>query len=354
MCIRDRGAVQRLTLSLHLEAEHHRPSRWIHIQTNDVDELLLKVRVVRQLEVVHPPGFEVVIGPDPGDGVLSDPEAFGQRAGSPVRRGVIGGLMAGDAYDLGHRPLRQGGFATSSVRDHPDAVGTLVGEPRPPPTHRVRVHLAPASDLLVGQALGSPQQGLRLHHLAVRQRRGRSHLLQLGPLCLGHRQRRCGHHWHGQRLPHYFADRALGVRCRQAGTRAQQQFERGYWQRRAEVVALYLVTLMASQVCQLGAVSTPSAITSRLRLWPIRMIAKAMAAASELWVTSRMKLRSILSLSIGNRRRYARPEYPVPKSSMEICTPAAFRFCKVEIVRSVLVIINVSVSSSSSNRAGTS
>src|SRR5471030_1900487 len=66
---------------------------------------------------VHPPGLEVVVGPDPGDRVLTDPETFGQRAGRPMGGGVIGGLVAGDAHDLVHRPFGQGGFATASLSD---------------------------------------------------------------------------------------------------------------------------------------------------------------------------------------------------------------------------------------------
>src|ERR1019366_3674579 len=125
-------------------------------QTNDIDQLLLKVRVVGNLEGVHPPGLEVVVGPDPDDGVLTDPETFGQGPCRPTGRGVLGGLVECNALDLGHGSLRQSGFATSSLRDYPDPVGTLVSEPGPPPQHRVRVHLAPASNLLVGQALRGP------------------------------------------------------------------------------------------------------------------------------------------------------------------------------------------------------
>src|SRR5665647_1907524 len=35
------GAVHRLTLSFFIEAEHHSPSRRVHIETDDIDELLL-------------------------------------------------------------------------------------------------------------------------------------------------------------------------------------------------------------------------------------------------------------------------------------------------------------------------
>ena len=86
----------------------------------------------------------------------------------------------------------------------------------------------------------------------------------------------------------------------------------------------------------------------------MRMMASAMAASSGLVVMSRTNAMSIFSVSIGKRRRYDRLEYPVPKSSTEIRTPWAFSSCRVEMVRSVFAISELSVSSSSSRSAGTS
>ena len=58
----------------------------------------------------------------------------------------------------------------------------------------------------------------------------------------------------------------LAVACRDADTGAQELFECRHRKRWAEVVALDLVAVVATQVPQLGPVSTPSAITFRLRL----------------------------------------------------------------------------------------
>jgi hypothetical protein len=65
------GAVHGLALGFLTEAEYRGPSRRVHIQANDIDQLLLKAGVVGNLEGVHPPGLEVVVGSDPGDGVLA-------------------------------------------------------------------------------------------------------------------------------------------------------------------------------------------------------------------------------------------------------------------------------------------
>jgi len=106
------GAVQCLTLGLLVEAEHHGPTWGLQVQPDHIDQFLLKARVVRYLECLDPPGLEVVIGSDPGDGVLADPEPCGQGPGGPVRRGISGLLMAGDPHDLGHHSFRQAGMST--------------------------------------------------------------------------------------------------------------------------------------------------------------------------------------------------------------------------------------------------
>ena len=205
------GPVHCLTLGLLIEAEHHRPTRWVEVETDDVDRRILKVWVVRELESLDPPGFEVVIGPDPGHRVLADPEPLRQRPRRPVRRAVSGFLAAGDTDNLSDHCLGQSGFAAASLRDHPDPNGALLREASTPPPHRVRVDLRPASDLLIGHPVSGPQQRLRLHHIAVRQRRRGRHPLQLSPLRLGHLQRRRYRHWHNTTLPHYFTDRALAA-----------------------------------------------------------------------------------------------------------------------------------------------
>src|SRR5450631_377124 len=61
--------------------------------------------------------------------------------------------------------------------------------------------------------------------------------------------------WHrGHRLPGRQLPATVGSssRCREAGSREQELFELGQWQRRAEVVALDLVALVAPEERQLG------------------------------------------------------------------------------------------------------
>ena len=81
----------------------------------------------------------MVVLPYPGNGVLADPEPFGQRPGRPVRRGVIRGLFQCDPHHLSHRPFRQPRSTAPALGDHPHPGHTQLAEPPPPPPHCVGV-----------------------------------------------------------------------------------------------------------------------------------------------------------------------------------------------------------------------
>lgn len=96
----------------------------------------------------------------------------------------------------------------------PDRFSTVISEPGPPPTHRLGCRLRPASDLLVGQALTSPQQRLGRLHLSMRQRLRTRHHLQRRPLRSRHLQRGCSHHRHAHTNPvRCFSDARLASRA---------------------------------------------------------------------------------------------------------------------------------------------
>jgi hypothetical protein len=142
---------------------------------------------------VHPPGLQPVIGPDLRDGVLAHPDLSGQGSGGPMR-GAAGRFTGQGQPDHPlHRARRQPGLAPATLGDPTDAVDALVGEPLPPPPHRVRAHPRPTSDLLVRHPISRPQQRLRLHHLTVRQHRRSRQTAQQHPLLISHRQRRSHH-----------------------------------------------------------------------------------------------------------------------------------------------------------------
>ena len=140
------GAVERLDLRLLVDTEHHSPIRRIEIEADDLSDLLLEHRVVRDLEPFHDVRLEPRIGPDAPNARRRNPDRLGHRRAAPVR-------------GIGRRLLH-------GLRDHlqPDVPGKrrhargprLVAlEPRhafieipllPPPDRRLR-HARPPHDL---------------------------------------------------------------------------------------------------------------------------------------------------------------------------------------------------------------
>ena len=79
-------SVERLDLALLIDAQHHRLVRRAHVETHDVGNLLLEVRIVRDLERVDPVRLETGLAPDPSDTRRADPGRLGHRCAAPVRR----------------------------------------------------------------------------------------------------------------------------------------------------------------------------------------------------------------------------------------------------------------------------
>ncbi len=202
------GAVHRLALGLLIEAEHHRPLGRIHVQPDDINELGLELRVVGDLERADLPRLEIVVGPDLGDGVLTEPETLGQQPGRPVRPAVARLLVAGHPHDLRDRSLGQRRLTATPLGNLPHAVHALLDEASSPPPNGIGRDLTAPRDLLIGHPIAGPQQRLGLKHLPVRQRRGRRHPLQLGTLCRRHGQGRSSHNRHDHMIPCYIADRS--------------------------------------------------------------------------------------------------------------------------------------------------
>lgn len=95
-----------------------------------------------------------------------------------------------DRFDQLRRQLR---LAPATGADPPHTIKALGVELRPPTAHRVRSRVAPSRDLVVGDALASEQEPLRLHHHSVRQRRGPGHRFECHPLGFSQLQYRCAY-----------------------------------------------------------------------------------------------------------------------------------------------------------------
>ena len=58
------GSIERLDLRLLVHAEHNGPIRWVEVKADDLRDLLLEHRVVRDFEPFHDMRLETRIGPD--------------------------------------------------------------------------------------------------------------------------------------------------------------------------------------------------------------------------------------------------------------------------------------------------
>ena len=94
------GTVQGLNLTLLVAAEHQRMLGWRQIQSDDVFELLDKLRVARDLEGLDQMRLEPIGAPDPQHAAVADPDSCRQRARAPVC-GALRCALGGQAYDLG-------------------------------------------------------------------------------------------------------------------------------------------------------------------------------------------------------------------------------------------------------------
>ena len=88
------GAVEGLDLGLLVDAQHDGLIRWVQVEADDVDQLLLEVRVVRELEGLDQMGFQAPSRPHPLHSGGAHALGLGHRAAAPVglARGVVCGV----------------------------------------------------------------------------------------------------------------------------------------------------------------------------------------------------------------------------------------------------------------------
>ena len=196
------GPLQGLTLGLLVHAQHHRGLRGIQVQPDDIDELGLEVRIVGQLERLHPPRAQLPRPPQTRHRVLADTVARRHGPRRPMRRTTRRAppqRVRHDRLDDLSGNLR----LAPPPRTHPthrrDTVG---GEPNPPRPHRVGLHPHRTSDRPVRHPVGGHHQRRRLTHLPIRQRIRPRHHLQLPTMLNRHLQRGRNHHRHTPTLTH--------------------------------------------------------------------------------------------------------------------------------------------------------
>ena len=120
------GAVERLDLRLLVDRQHHRMSRRIDIQANDIGEFLGECRVVRQLEAPPAVRAETVGLPDRLHRRGGDTGRRGHRAQRPVGRLVRRRLLRQAGRSRRHdrarsAPCRADGTCREAGRRRPRA-----------------------------------------------------------------------------------------------------------------------------------------------------------------------------------------------------------------------------------------
>jgi len=204
------GAVHRLTVGLLIEAEHRGTGRRVHIQTHDIDQLLLKAGSLETLKEFTRQGLRLWSAQTRAIASLPIPETLRQRPGRPMGRGVVGASWQvtrtiSATVPSGKAGLRPRPFAITPTPAAPLSANRArhrrtVSEST---SHRRAISwlakpCAPTATPWPAPPCGAATSWTPPSSAA-------------GPLGLGHRQRRCAHHWHTQMLPHYFTDRAPGL-----------------------------------------------------------------------------------------------------------------------------------------------
>jgi hypothetical protein len=127
------GALQRLDLGLLVHAQHDRVCRRVKVQPDHVADLGLQLRVGGELERLGLPGFDVVLGPDPGDCAVADVQLVGQQSRGPMGHAqVFRGWGQGGGQDL-RAPGSAHRLGAATGREIPSrSVISVLVTPRPP------------------------------------------------------------------------------------------------------------------------------------------------------------------------------------------------------------------------------
>jgi class 3 adenylate cyclase len=153
-------AVQRLDLALLIATEHEGMLGRVQVQPHDIDQLVLEVRIARDLEGPAEVRLQAVALPDPTHGRGTRAQVLGQRAGAPVR-GVGRLLMQRDVHDARLHLSRDRGRTTRARRVLAKRIDAAVQETLPPQRHLAPIQPDFDCDVLVLLALGGKQDHLR-------------------------------------------------------------------------------------------------------------------------------------------------------------------------------------------------
>ena len=140
---------------------------WVQVQPDDVHELLLKPRIARELEGLHPMRLKTAGHPDPLHRGRRHAGPGGHRPAAPMRlpRRRLMQRCVHDLLDLALGDRRLAPPARPHTGEVPQPILT---EPLAPVHHRRRRHTHFAGDLRVREPVRSHQQRTSSLHITIR------------------------------------------------------------------------------------------------------------------------------------------------------------------------------------------
>ena len=175
------GAVQRLDLTLLIEAEHRSVPGWVEVQPNHVAQLLFEARVIAELERANQVRLEPMGTPHPVDEAVGRAQMPGHRPARPMRR-VVRRRLCRRLDDFATQSRLRLGVLAPVVRAPraflPNARCPLSGDTTSPTPDFVRVNPELCGNGFVRHAFGCHQHNARSLAHAHRSAARRCPLLQ--------------------------------------------------------------------------------------------------------------------------------------------------------------------------------
>ena len=160
-------AVERLDLALLVDRDDHRVLGRVHVEADDVLDLLGELGIVGALEGANGVRLQPVRLPQALNGAQADADGFGHRAAGPMRR-LARRLGAGQVQDLGDNLGRKRSAARLARLVAQQAFDALLSVSRLPAPDRRSTDARAPRHFLHRQAVGRTKHNVRAPHMFER------------------------------------------------------------------------------------------------------------------------------------------------------------------------------------------
>ena len=157
-------AVERLDLALLVDRDDHRVLGRVHVEADDVLDLLGELGIVGALEGANAVRLQPMRLPQALHGAQADADSFGHGAAGPMR-GVAGRFGAGQVHNLGDDLGRKRSAARLARPVAQQAIDTLLGVSRLPAPDRGSADARAPRHFLHRQAVGRTKDDVRPLHM---------------------------------------------------------------------------------------------------------------------------------------------------------------------------------------------